>query len=120
VKVPGSKSKGRFNEERAWKRLEAECESAEIVQPDTPMKATQDVFNFADIIAIDGGKVRLVQVKSSKFRDRDHYRSKARELKSPATTCELWVAHGQESWTIYTYEKRLDRFTEIKEMEAEY
>jgi hypothetical protein len=105
-------SKGDRIEKEASKILAGLGREERITEVNTPLKANQDLWGFADLICINrDGQIKLVQAKASEFRDRDYYASQARNFLDHAhVDCEVWIRHDREGWEMYRYDTDADGF----------
>lgn len=115
-----SQSKGDRIEKEASKILAGLGREERITKVNTPMKANQDLWGFADLICIDrDGQIKLVQTKASEFRKRDWYASQARNfLDHDHVDCEVWIRHDRNGWEMYRHEAEADVFVKYWETPA--
>lgn len=90
--IVNNRAKGRRNELRAKKALEALGYTVELAKPSSRFQRQNDLWGLWDCVAVRQDDVRCIQVKSNSSRPSLAWRVAAKSWKAPAYfTRELWI-----------------------------
>lgn len=89
-----SRAKGRRNENKTKDALEAEGWLIELVKGGTGWQRSTDFFGLFDIIAVKGGRIRWLQIKSNRNASPKD-RAAMADFPGPGTR-EVWVWYDRK------------------------
>lgn len=120
-----NKEKGTQNEKEAAKIAYYNYRMVDRLEKvQTPYNGNNDMFKYADLAVMNRNEpIKLIQVKTNAFGDKDYYLNKALLLHSDHIKCEFWIKKtnlNEPRWYFYRFNGvNFEKYLESKDLQVD-